>query len=78
MPGQRFVWTVMKDAHLRRLRAEGYSISEMARELRASQHMVQVRVREQKAEEREAKAAEVREAPAAIHPGWLSMETHEP
>lgn len=77
MPG-RFLWTVMKDAHLRRLRAEGYSISEMARELRASQHMVQVRVREQKAEEREAKPVEVREAPAAIHPGWLSMETHEP
>jgi predicted transcriptional regulator len=62
----------MRDAHLRRLRAEGYSISEMARELRASQHMVQVRVREQKAEEREEREEVVSGPPAPIHKGWLS------
>lgn len=74
MPGQRFVWTVMKDAHLRRLREDGCTLAEMARELRTSQEIIRRQVVEQEAEEREERPVVVPSVRSVIHKGWLEME----
>jgi hypothetical protein len=72
MPGQKFIWTPMRDALLRSLREDGCTISDMMRELRTNRDNIRRRVDEQEAEEREAKAVEG--TPAVIHPRWLEME----
>jgi ribosomal protein S6 len=63
----------MRDAHLRRLREDGCTLSEMARELRTSQEIIRRQVVEQEAEEREMEPM-VSGPPARIHKGWLEME----
>jgi orotate phosphoribosyltransferase-like protein len=74
MGGTRFVWTPINDAHLRTLREQGCSLSEMARELRTSRDVVRVRVQQQEAKEEEEEAAGpvvISTTPVIVHPSWF-------
>jgi hypothetical protein len=71
MGSKHFIWTPMRDAHLRRLREDGCTLSEMARELRTSQEIIRRQVGVQEAEEREMEPM-VSGPSAPIHPNWFS------
>lgn len=74
MSNKHFTWTPMREAHLRRLREDGCTLAEMARELRTSQEIIRRQVVEQEAEEREERPVVVPSVRSVIHKGWLEME----
>jgi orotate phosphoribosyltransferase-like protein len=71
MGSKHFIWTPINDAHIRTLREQGCSLSEMARALRTSRDVVRVRVQQQEAQEEAAGPVVISTTPMTVHPSWF-------